>query len=90
MYLGNAYHFYISVAEHEARQIRNNRYRTLFPYKPDPMPNFLSHTLMSRIQKFGSFLRASEVLEGLRSFRGPQKQERKNANNSIIFGATIK
>jgi hypothetical protein len=20
-----------------------NRYRTLFPYKPDPMPNFLSH-----------------------------------------------
>ena len=24
MYFGNAYHFYISVAEHEARQIRNN------------------------------------------------------------------
>ena len=55
------------------------RYTTLFPYKPDPMPNFFRHTLMSRIQKLGIF-------KGLRSFRGPQKQERKNDQNSIIFG----
>jgi hypothetical protein len=59
------------------------RYRTLFPYKPNPVPNFLRHTLMSRIQNFGLF-------KGLRSFRGPQKQERKNDHYSIIFGAKIK
>ena len=29
--------------------------RTLFPYKPDPMPNFFRHTLMSRIQNLGLF-----------------------------------
>ena len=28
-----------------------NRYRTLFPYKPDPMPSFFRHTFRSRIQK---------------------------------------
>jgi hypothetical protein len=27
--------------------------RTLLPYKPNPMPNFLRHTLMSRIQNLG-------------------------------------
>ena len=32
-----------------------SRYRTLFPYKPDPMPNFFMHTLMSRIQNLGLF-----------------------------------
>ena len=32
-----------------------HRYRTLFPYKPDPMPNFFRHTLMSRIQNLGLF-----------------------------------
>ena len=42
------------------------RYRTLFPYKNGPMPNFIRHTLMSRIQNLG-LLRASEVSEGLRS-----------------------
>ena len=43
------------------------RYRTLFPYKPDPRPTFLRHTQRSRIQKLGLFrgpqkiLRASEA-----------------------------
>ena len=32
-----------------------SRYRTLFPYKPDPMPSFFRHTLRSRIQKLGCF-----------------------------------
>ena len=36
------------------------RYRTLFPYKPEPRPTFLRHTQRSRIQKLGLF-------------RGPQK-----------------
>ena len=45
----------------------NSRYRTLFPYKPDPRPTFLRHTQRSRIQKLGLFwgpqkiLRASEA-----------------------------
>jgi hypothetical protein len=44
----------------------NNRYRTLFSYKPDPMPSFIRHTLRSRIQNLSAvglkqkFLRASE------------------------------
>ena len=38
------------------------------------------HTLMSNLGLF----------KGLRSFRGPQKQERKNDHNSIIFGQKIK
>jgi hypothetical protein len=38
---------------------------------------------MSRIKNLGLF-------EGLRSFRGPQKQEKKYDHNSIIFGAKIK
>ena len=46
---------------------RGVRYRTLFPYKPDPRPTFLRHTQRSRIQKLGLFwgpqkiLRASEA-----------------------------
>ena len=36
------------------------RYRTLFSYKPDPMPNFSKHTLMSKIQTLSLF-------KGLRS-----------------------
>ena len=35
--------------------IRYNRYRTLFPYKPDPMPSFFRHTLRSRIQNLNLF-----------------------------------
>ena len=31
------------------------RYRTLFPYKPDPMPSFSRHTLRSRIQTLNLF-----------------------------------
>ena len=31
------------------------RYRTLFPYKSDPMPKFFRHTLTSRIQNLGLF-----------------------------------
>ena len=42
---------------------------------------FLRHTLMARIQKLYPFFK------GLRSFRGPWKQERRNDHNSIIFGA---
>ena len=44
-----------------------SRYRTLFPYQPDPRPTFLRHTQRSRIQKLGPFrgpqkiLRASEA-----------------------------
>ena len=43
------------------------RYRTLFSYKPGPMPSFLSYTLRSRIQNVDlfwgpqKFLRASEA-----------------------------
>ena len=48
-------------------KVINTRYRTLFPYKPDPRPTFLRHTQRSRIQKLGPFrgpqkiLRASEA-----------------------------
>ena len=51
---------------------RSPRYRTLFPYKPDPKLTFLRHTQRSRIQNLGLFW-------------GPQKQERKNDQNYIIF-----
>jgi hypothetical protein len=61
---------------------QTSRYRTLFPYKPHPMPNLFRHSLMSRIQNL-------ELFKGLRSFRGPQKQKRKNNHNSIIFGSKI-
>ena len=54
-----------------------NRYRTLFPYKPDPMPSFFRHTLMS-------------IIQNLSLFWGHQKQERKNDYNSIILGAKNK
>jgi hypothetical protein len=59
------------------------RYRTLFPYNPDPMPSFFRHTLRSRIQNL-------VLLEGLRSSRGPEKQKRKNNYNSTIFEAKNK
>jgi hypothetical protein len=62
----------------------NNRYRTLFPYKLALMPNFFRHTAMSRIQNLGLFE------EPQKFFRGPQKQERKNGHNSIMFGAKNK
>jgi hypothetical protein len=48
------------------------------------MPNLFGHTLMLRTPKIWAFFK------GLRSFRGPQKKERKNGHNSIIFGAKIK
>ena len=32
-----------------------SRYRTLFLYKPDPMPSFFRHTLRSRIQNLNLF-----------------------------------
>ena len=54
-----------------------NRYRTLFPFKPDPMPSFFRHTLRSRIQN-------------LNLFWVPQKQERKNNHNYTIFWAKHK
>jgi hypothetical protein len=43
------------------------RYKTLFPYKPDPMPSFLKHSLRSRVQNLSflwgpqKFLGASEA-----------------------------
>ena len=49
------------------------RYKTLYPYKPAPMPSFLG-TLMSRIQNLSFCSRASEA-------------EKKNGHNSTIFGA---
>jgi len=53
------------------------RYRTLFPYKPDPMPRFLRHTLRSRIHNLGLFW-------------GPQKQEKQNNYHSTTLGAKNK
>ena len=53
------------------------RYRTLFPYKPDPMPRFLRHTLRSRILNLGLFW-------------GPQKQEKQNNYHSTTLGAKNK
>ena len=38
------------------------RYRTLFPYKPDLIPNFFRHTLMSRIRNLGLFKGYSEII----------------------------
>jgi hypothetical protein len=51
-----------------------SRYRTLFPYKPAPMPNF-----DVKNPKFGPFLRASEVLEGLRC-----RKEKMNSTPSFL------
>ena len=31
------------------------RYRTIFPYKPDPMPSFLRHILRSNLQNLNLF-----------------------------------
>jgi hypothetical protein len=54
-----------------------------FLYKPDPMPNFFRHISMLRTKIWAFF-------EGLRTFRGPQMQERKKDHNSFIFGVKIK
>mgnify|MGYP007048501654 CR=1 FL=1 len=60
-----------------------SRYRTLFPYKPDPKPSFFRHTLSSRIQNLNLFW-------GPQKFLGPQKRERKHNHNSTIFWAKNK
>ena len=61
----------------------HSRYRTLFPFKPAPMPNLFRHTFMSKIQYLG-LLRVSEVLKGLRS-----KKEKMTTTPSF-FGQKIK
>jgi hypothetical protein len=61
-----------------------NRYRTLFPYQPDPMPSFFRHNSRSRIQNLNLFLRALEVLGGLRS------RKEKTVATPPFFGQKIK
>jgi hypothetical protein len=53
------------------------------------------HTSLIQFLVFLSILKCQEskiwaFFKDLRSFRGPQKQERKNDHNSISFGAKIK
>ena len=56
------------------------RYRTLFPYKPDPMPSFLRHTLRSRIQNLNLF-------EGLRSSKNLISQNSKIGSG--LYGKSV-
>ncbi len=59
------------------------RYRTLFSYKPDPMPSFFRHTLRSRIQNLNLFW-------GPQKFLGASEAGKKNSHNSTIFWAKNK
>jgi hypothetical protein len=59
------------------------RYRTLFPYKPDPMSSFLRLTLRSRIQNLYLFW-------GPQKFLGASEAGKKNDYNSTIFSAKDK
>ena len=56
-----------------------NRYMTLFPYKPGPMSNFFRHSLMSRIQNVGLFLRSRKgKITTTPSFLGQKIKYRSN------------
>ena len=51
-----------------------SRYRTLFPYKPDPMPSFLRHLLRWRIQNLNLFWGLQKFLEASEAEKKKQSQ----------------
>ena len=75
--------FPVTILTQETQSLKSTTYRSLFLYKPGPMPSFFKHTLRSKIQKLNLF-------EGLRSSWGSQKHKRRNNHNSTIFEAKNK
>ena len=64
--------------------ISTGRYRTLFPYKPDPMPSFYRRSLRSRIQNLNLFW-------GPQKFLGASEAEKKKKiTTPPFFGQKIK